>query len=1057
MKQNYTKFNMIIGTLMLMIFIQTGAFRAQTVTQIFNYTGSMQTFLVPPCVGSMTIDVKGASGGTGGSSGSAGSNGASARGVITATPGQLLYIAVGGQGSLTAGGFNGGGNGGTSSSSQGAGGGGGSDVRVNSPALSARIIVAGGGGGGGGSSSYAPISGAGGSGSAFTSASGFGGAGAGGCAAGLTGGESGGAATGYGSGGGGGGFLSGGGGGGQPSATTGGYGCNGALGAGGDGGGTTFICGGATGGVNGGGGGGGGYYGGGGGMTGTGGCNGGGGGGSSWMNNALFSSISYTAGNVVGHGTVTITYGFNGTGIVVSPSSATICTGSSVTFNASGVVSYTWPPVGGFGGSNNATVTVSPTSNTTYTVNGTNTLGCITTSLMAVTVNTAVPNISVVTSTNQVCLNKPVTMTASGAYTYTWTNSVINGSPFIPSATADYTVTGTNACGTNSATTSVTVNPLPNVTASVNTPTVCNGSTIILNGGGSVGGYTWNPSALNNSAFAPPVTANYSVTGVAANGCTAVAVVGVTVLVTPTITPVASPTAICFGGVTNLSATGATGYTWTPGTNLTAQSVTVSPPAPTTYTLVRTNGACSSTTTVFVQVNPLPLVNASASPNSICAGTGINFVVLGPITNTWMPGGFTAANFTLFPNSSTCYTVTGSNGNCTATAVACITVNASPAISINSSTNTICEGGTVTFTATGNATSYGWQPMNSISQFETLTPPTTTIVTLTGTNSAGCTSTVTQLIIVNPLANLTLTTSLPFVCEGQTALISVLNPSANVVYNWSNGPTGPSISVNPIVTTNYNIVGTNTLTGCINTNSITLAVYISTFSIASPSAICKGETATLTASGPPTGYSWNIAGNPTTATVAVSPLVNTTYIATGTNGSCSNTMAVTVTVNPLPNVTASVAKGQICKFEIATITGNGATSYSWNTGATTQVLTFTLGITTTYTLTGTDNNFCSKTTTVTQFVATCIGLEDLAGDNIGLNVYPNPNNGTFNISSDVTITLNMVNALGQVVNTMNLSEGNRKEVTVSNLPGGIYFISGEANGKKVNKKIVVER
>jgi len=649
-------------------------------------------------------------------------------------------------------------------------------------------------------------------------------------------------------------------------------------------------------------------------------------------------------------------------------------------------------------------------------------------------------------------------MTASGAYTYTWTGGVINGSPYIPSTTADYTVTGTNACGTNTAATSVSVNPLPNVTASVNNPTVCNGSNIILNGGGSVAGYTWNPSAPNNSAFVPPSTTNYSVTGVAANGCTAVAVVGVTVLVTPSVPPAVTPTAICIGSTATLSAVGATGYTWNPGPLPFTSTVAVSPPGPTTYTLFRTNGACSSSATVFLQVNPLPLVNASASPNSICAGTGINFVVLGPITNTWSPGGFTTSNFTLYPNNSNCYTVTGSNGNCTATAVVCITVNTSPSIGINSSTNTICQGGTVNFTATGNASSYSWQPMNSSNVNETLTPPTTTIVTLTGTNTAGCTSTVTQLIIVNPLANLTLTTSLPFVCEGQTALISVVNPSANVVYNWSNGPTGPSISVNPIVTTNYNIVGTNTVTGCINTNSITLAVYISTFSIASPSAICKGETATLTASGPPTSYAWNIEGNPTTASVAVSPLVNTTYIATGTNGSCSNTVAVTVTVNPLPNVTATVAKGQICKFEIATITGNGATSYSWNTGATSQVLTFTLGVTTTYTLTGTDNNFCSKTTTVTQFVATCIGLEDMtANGNIGLNVYPNPNSGNFNISSDVTITLNLVNTLGEVVGTINLSEGNKKEITVSSLPTGIYFITGEANGQKVNKKIIIER
>jgi hypothetical protein len=534
-------------------------------------------------------------------------------------------------------------------------------------------------------------------------------------------------------------------------------------------------------------------------------------------------------------------------------------------------------------------------------------------------------------------------------------------------------------------------------------------------------------------------------------------VTGVTVLVTPTIAPVASPTAICFGGSTNLSATGATSYSWTPGTNLTAASVTVSPVAPTTYTLYRTNGACSSTTTVFVQVNPLPLVNASASPAQICAGTGVNLVVVGPITNTWLPGGFTASNFTLFPNNSTCYTVTGSNSNCTASAVVCVTVNTSPAISIQSSTNTICQGATVNFTASGNATSYTWQPMGSNNINETLTPPTTTIVSLTGVNAAGCTSTVTQLIVVNQLANLTLTTSVPFVCEAQSALISVLNPSPNVVYNWSNGPTGPSISVNPVVTTTYGIVGTNTVTGCVNTNSLTLAVYISTFSIASPSAICKGQTATLTASGPPTGYSWNIPGNPTTPTVAVSPLVNTTYIVTGTNGSCSNTMAVTVTVNPLPNVTATAAKSQICRFEIANITANGATSYSWNTGATSQVLTFTLSLTTTYTVTGTDNNFCTKTATVTQFVATCIGLDEASASNMGLSIYPNPNNGSFFISSEAGITLNVVNNLGQVVHTITVDENSKKEVTVNSLPPGIYFITGENKGNKVNKKIIIER
>jgi hypothetical protein len=189
----------------------------------------------------------------------------------------------------------------------------------------------------------------------------------------------------------------------------------------------------------------------------------------------------------------------------------------------------------------------------------------------------------------------------------------------------------------------------------------------------------------------------------------------------------------------------------------------------------------------------------------------------------------------------------------------------------------------------------------------------------------------------------------------------------------------------------------------------------------------------------------------------VTPLNNITYYVTGTNGSCSSTKTVPIIVNPLPNVTASVAKSTICRFEIATITGNGATTYSWNTGATTQVLTFTLSISTNYTLTGTDNNGCSKTTTVTQFVATCPGMGERELNDLGVSVFPNPNNGSFVITSTTNITVNLVNALGQVVATINLPENSRKEVTVTDLPAGIYFINGNTGKNKLNKKIVIEK
>ncbi|MES2681721.1 MAG: GEVED domain-containing protein [Bacteroidota bacterium] len=731
-----------------------------------------------------------------------------------------------------------------------------------------------------------------------------------------------------------------------------------------------------------------------------------------------------------------------------------ICANASATLTSGGGITYTWST-----GATGASIVVTPSVNTTYTVYGTSNAGCNTQGVLTVSVVPTVPSLTITSSngTPGTCTNTPLSLTASGAVTYTWTGGISNGVAFTPTIAGSYTVTGSNACGSSTAAATVSIHPIPLVTASVNNPTICSGNSVILNGGGALT-YTWTPSAPNNSAFSPNATATYTVKGTSALGCTASAVQGVTVLNTPSTPPVVTPTAICFGGVATLSAGGATGFTWTPGNNQNASSFTVSPPISTTYTLYRTNGPCASTATVNLVVNPLPLVNATASSTHACAGSGVNIVITGPITNTTFPPGFTASNFTVYPNTSVTYTVVGSNGSCTASATVPVAVYPSPVFSINSSTTTICEGQSVTLTASGTgALTYTWQPLNSNNLSVNTSPPTTTIITLSATNSFSCTTSQSQLVVVNPVPNMSLTTSSPFICAGGAAVLSIANPSANITYSWSTGAQGMSIQVSPQVTTSYFATGINTLTGCQNTNVMNLAVFISTFSIQSPTALCNGSSATLTALGQAANYLWNANGGIISPTVAVSPVVNTVYFVTGTTGSCSTTQSVSIIVNPLPNVTASVAKKTICKFEIANITGNGALTYNWNTGATTQVLTFTLGVTTTYTLTGTDLNGCSKTVTVTQFVATCIGVEDLKDETAGILIYPNPGDGNFTISAGQSLQLRLVDVLGRQIATFEVEAGHKKELTVNGLPAGVYFITGESAHGKVNQKIIIEK
>lgn len=110
-------------------------------SKTFDHTGAEQTWTVPDGVTTVTID---ASGAQGGGAGASYSRGGRAIGTITVTPGQVLYVNVGGQPTGIVGGFNGGG---AAGGAEAFGAGGASDVRTASGSLASRLIVAGGGGG----------------------------------------------------------------------------------------------------------------------------------------------------------------------------------------------------------------------------------------------------------------------------------------------------------------------------------------------------------------------------------------------------------------------------------------------------------------------------------------------------------------------------------------------------------------------------------------------------------------------------------------------------------------------------------------------------------------------------------------------------------------------------------------------------------------------------------------------------------------------------------------------------------------------------------------------
>jgi hypothetical protein len=119
-------------------------------TQTFAYTGAIQQFVVPNRVTTIQVNAIGAKGGTG-ARGQVGGAGANITTTLNVTPGQILYVVVGGfpgQSAAAAYGF--GGNGGSGTNYGGAGGGLSGVFSSSSPAIANALVIAGGGGGGSG-------------------------------------------------------------------------------------------------------------------------------------------------------------------------------------------------------------------------------------------------------------------------------------------------------------------------------------------------------------------------------------------------------------------------------------------------------------------------------------------------------------------------------------------------------------------------------------------------------------------------------------------------------------------------------------------------------------------------------------------------------------------------------------------------------------------------------------------------------------------------------------------------------------------------------------------
>ena len=374
----------------------------------------------------------------------------------------------------------------------------------------------------------------------------------------------------------------------------------------------------------------------------------------------------------------------------VAVNSSTICVGQeTATLTATGAVSYIWNPTTGLTPTGGSPVTGTPTTTTNYTVTGTDANGCTNIATSTITVN-PLPPVAVNSST--ICVGQETaTLTAANAITYTWnpaiTLSSSNGSPVTgtPTTTTNYTVTGTDANGcVNTATSTIIVNPLPNIT--VNTATICVGQQIALLTASGASTYTWNPVNTLSGSFGPTVngtpaiTTNYTITGTDNNGCQSNATTTIVVNQLPIVTT-GSVTPGCVPLCTNLSVSSnspLSNYIWDFGNGQSQVQQTLAPPSKSfitatcfsvagTYVInlsVTDTNHCINTATTIAVAYPLPTADFDFQPQPITIlAPQVQFInqSSGIITNyTWNLGDIYNTNDTSsLINPSHLYSDTG--------------------------------------------------------------------------------------------------------------------------------------------------------------------------------------------------------------------------------------------------------------------------------------------------------------------------------------------------------------------------------------------------------------
>jgi gliding motility-associated-like protein len=623
-------------------------------------------------------------------------------------------------------------------------------------------------------------------------------------------------------------------------------------------------------------------------------------------------NLTITVGTCTATSSTTVVV--NAAPTVTVPSSGLVCIGGTLNLTPSTGGTWSSSNAGIASITNGGVVTGvgAGSANMTFTNSAT---GCSSNPTSATITVNPIPT-ATASSNSPVCVGSAINLTGSvstGTYSWTGPNGFISSiqSPTIGASTTamagTYSLIITeNGCQSAAATTTVVVNTLPTITASATPTTICAGNTINLAGGGG-STYTWTgPNTFASTSQNPTVTSattaasgTYTVTGVAANGCSNTATVLVNVTNGPTVS--ISPNNIaCNGGTTgsafvNVSGTAPYTYLWTPSgqtgqtaSNLTAGSYSV---------LVSDANGCQSTATTTLTEPSAITLTSSSNPSSCTTPTGSATVNAsggaGGFTYFWAPSGGTSNTAVNIAAGS--YTVTVTDANfCQQTATVNVPSVNGPSVTLTGVNNVTCFGGN-----NGSATAvaslgtpgytYLWSPSGG--NAASATGLTSGSYTVSVTDNAGCTTSET-VTITQPNQLVISETITAAACGSTNGAISlaVTGGTGAYTYSWTPSSVTGSLASN-LAGGAYSVVVTDAA-GCNLTESYVVTVSGSLNVSLDPeiSDILQGDSVLLTTTVVPANagytYTWNPSTDLSCASCAnpfASPNETTTYIVTVTS------------------------------------------------------------------------------------------------------------------------------------------------------------------------------